>query len=245
MELQVKAFSDNKVIFSFGDCILADKQNYPLDIQYYRQNKNNLNNSPVGSILNLFQDVDFYIAPVTAMIRKKTLLKIKGFNNDKIYPFVDIPTFLNLSLEGDFAYINDVLGYYRKHEHSSWFTYAKKTQAMGKLELVSYLNYFVSKNKKVLKEKNISLFDKTSSTKQEKILNNKKKEKYLSLIKHEIAFGNYSHAKSISKNLLQKKELTTFTKAIALITASGLITNEYTFRIAGFAKLLFYKFTKK
>lgn len=238
--IQIKAFSNNKVIFSFGDCVLVDKQNYPLDVQYYLQNRNNLNNSPIGSILNLFQDVDFYIAPVTIMIRKTAILKINGFKNDNVYPFADIPTFLNLSLEGNFLYLNKILGYYRKHENSVWFNYAKETQAMGRTEIVHYLKFFATKNKNNLKKKNINLLDKISSEKQKKIINNKKKEKDLSIMKHEIAFGDYKHAKITSKKTLKKKQ-TLATKIFVLLIFSGLMENKNILKTLGRVKILSYK----
>jgi hypothetical protein len=50
------------------------------------------------------------------MIDKNALLSIGGFIQDEITPYVDYPTFLELSLRGRFYPSDKVMGYWRKHK---------------------------------------------------------------------------------------------------------------------------------
>ncbi len=70
-----------------------------------------LNNNPRGSILNVI--ITHFIPPVTVIIRKKNLDNIGGFLQVKPFPAVDLSTFLALSLEGSFFFIDQVLGTWR------------------------------------------------------------------------------------------------------------------------------------
>jgi len=144
---QVVSFNDKRVALSFGNCILVNKSGYPIKLFTYNENHNRLNNWPVGSILRLFYNLRFAIIPVTVIIKKSVLLKIGGFKKDTIYPFTDIPTFLRVAIEGRFAFVNEVLGYYRKQQKSYWFDFASKTSAMGREELLTTLENFLKVNK--------------------------------------------------------------------------------------------------
>lgn len=149
LEKQIKAFDDKSVIFSYGNWAMANQSGKTVYIRNYNKNKFNkefLNNDPPPSILNLFLTLKFDIGSQTVMIRKKTLLDIGGFQNDKHYPFVDIPTYLALSLKGKFTYIPYLLGYYRRTKKSCWFNFASLSKTMGREEIKKCINNFV-KNK--------------------------------------------------------------------------------------------------
>lgn len=238
---QIEMFKNPDVILSFGDCILVDKNNNPLGIQTHGQGKKYLNNSPIGSILYLFFDLDFYISPVTVMIKKIALQKIKGFKNDKLYPFIDLPTLLNLSLYGSFNYEKTILGYYRKHENSSWFNYAKNTNSMGRTEFIKLLTGFIKKNKKKLKKRNINTHDEKLLQNQNRMLDEKKKEVSLSLAKHYLAFFNFSQAKIISKEAMNQKNQSIPSKIFLLLVISGIINNKFLIKIAGYSRISIYK----
>ena len=135
LERQISMIEKSGAVFSYGDSIMTDSSGLPIKIFTYDYARDVLNNNPTGSILPLFATLKFSIIPVTAMIKTSALKDIGGFQKDNYYPFTDIPTFLALSLRGNFLYINDVLGYYRKQQNSSWFRFASKTRSMGKEEV--------------------------------------------------------------------------------------------------------------
>jgi len=57
-----------------------------------------------------------FIWPCTAMCRKSALLSIGGFKQAEYTPLVDYPTWLELSLIGNFSAVDEMLGYWRFHE---------------------------------------------------------------------------------------------------------------------------------
>lgn len=144
LEKQVNVFENEDVVLSYGNWAMTNQSGKTAYIRSYKKfDKNLLNNQPIYSILNLFLTLQFDIGSQTAMIRKKSLLKIGGFKNDKYYPFVDIPTYLHLALKGKFVYIPHVLGYYRRTVNSSWLNFASQSQTMGREEMKNCINNFV------------------------------------------------------------------------------------------------------
>lgn len=188
LQKQIKAFDDKKVVMSFGDCILVNRFGFPIRLFSYKNNKNLQNNRPIGSILKLFYSLSFSIIPVTVMIRKNTLTKIGGFRKDRYYPFVDIPTFIRLAIEGEFRYINEILGNYRKQEDSYWFDFASKTESMGRGEVKKCVSNFIDKNKMNKYYKNFKIDYNKVLLNQDKYLRIKRAIKPLSLFVNKLAF---------------------------------------------------------
>lgn len=188
IQKQLNNFQNPDVVLSFGDCVLTNQNGQPINLFTYQFKKNLLNNNPPGSVLYLFAGLDFSIIPASVIIRKKALFAIGGFKSDVHYPFTDIPTFLYLSLKGKFAYQQDILGFYRKQEASSWFDFAKNTTAMGKEEIQSCVNEFLDRNRrtavvgKILKNKDLLLSN------QKAFIKRKQKMKKLSLWLNNLAF---------------------------------------------------------
>jgi len=184
LSTQLSDFKDNNTVVSYGDFIMTDIFGYGIRIyKYNNKDKNLLNNNPSPSILKLFAGSDFFIMPVTLVIRKETLIQIGGFKNDTHYPFIDIPTILSLSTCGKFKYNENILGYYRKHKNSSWFNFAEKTISFGRIEAFLCINNFIKKNKIKI---NLSSIKK----KQSSYLEFKEKTKNLSLFYHKVAFSS-------------------------------------------------------
>ncbi|PIR78856.1 MAG: hypothetical protein COU26_04335 [Candidatus Levybacteria bacterium CG10_big_fil_rev_8_21_14_0_10_36_30] len=200
LEKQLIAFKNKDVVLSFGDAIVTTKNSHPFQIIDYRlYNKNLLENKPSGSIINLFFDLNFYLETATVLIRKSTLVRIGGFQSDKSYPFVDIPTWLVISLQGEFKYLNTILGYYRKHESSSWFNNAANTDAMLRTELSNLLTSFIKKNKKILEKKMIEI---PSYNKLNEALREKRQRKIFSIMLHKVVFGNKRDMKESGVNII-------------------------------------------
>ncbi len=148
---QVAAFTDKKVVLSYGNWAMTNQSGDAIYLKNYCGfNKNLLNNAPLGSILKLFLTLKFDLGSQTVIIRKKALDKIGGFQNSRFYPFIDIPTYLSLTLVGNFYYLPEVLGYYRRTKQSSWFHFAKLSKIIGREELRNCVNSFTKINSKKL-----------------------------------------------------------------------------------------------
>jgi len=188
LEKQIKGFKDSSVVLSFGDCIMTDEVGRGIKLFTYNLKKRHLQNSPKNAILELFTNLDFCIIPATVVIRKSALDSIGGFKKNTHYPFTDIPTFLHLSLAGNFSYKKGVLGFYRKQKASAWFDFVKDTAAMGRQEIQQCVNEFMERNKDNPKVKRILLNKRSVNSKQKKFILKKKKLKRLSLLLNRMAF---------------------------------------------------------
>ncbi|MBK8349859.1 MAG: hypothetical protein IPL08_20460 [Saprospiraceae bacterium] len=113
LELQVGEIDKDEncvLVWGRADSVSA-KSNFLLstnpDLDKY--NLRFYNNKPNGSILNIlfFRNC---IPALTILVRKDTLLNIGGFKQSHGLPLVDLPTLFELSLKGNFIFIQDVLG---------------------------------------------------------------------------------------------------------------------------------------
>jgi len=71
------------------------------------------------------------------MIRKEVLLP-KGFVEIKGVPFVDFPTWFVLTYKGRFAFVDDVLGYWRRYSTRT----SAKLWLMEKGEIKTYIYFW-------------------------------------------------------------------------------------------------------
>ena len=151
LAIQVPVFTDKNTVFSYGNWAMTSQSGNTIYVRNYKKfNKKLLNNQPKPNILKLFLSLQFDIGSQTVMIRRRSLLEIGGFKDDKNYPFVDIPTYLFLSLKGKFAYVPRVSGYYRRTENSSWLNFASKSSTMGREEIKNCINNFIKTKAKNL-----------------------------------------------------------------------------------------------
>ena len=127
------------------------------------------------------------------------LEKVGGFRRGNVYPFVDIPTFLRLALEGDFAYCHQTYSYYRKHADSSWFSIAQDKEATLREEVQKELLIFYEKHKHTFKQKHIPINVGQIIESQQKYLYNKRKSKMHNLLFHYFIFGDVSAISTIGK----------------------------------------------
>ncbi|MGD9977750.1 MAG: glycosyltransferase family 2 protein [Bacteroidales bacterium] len=93
-------------------------QVHPINIA---SNKQYYNNSPVGSIFNVI--FDDFLPPLTYFIRKESLDKIGGFSQVLPFPAVDLSTLLAISLQGQFVFIDEILGTWRLNPNQATKTY--------------------------------------------------------------------------------------------------------------------------
>lgn len=114
LELQMKAFEESNADISWGRGALTDSKGNiisyrPEDISPF------LGISRHDMLRNLlFQNP---ITACTVICKKRALNAIGGFKQPEFVPYVDRPTWLEMGLRGEFLAIDDILGYYRIHEH--------------------------------------------------------------------------------------------------------------------------------
>lgn len=110
LERQVPIFEIPRVILSWGKAAVIDDNKRIISTTHKRMKF--FNNDDIIKIL-LKQNI---IPACTVMCRKDVLLNSGGFKQIKNVPYVDYPTWLKLSLLGEFKFINDILGYWRLHD---------------------------------------------------------------------------------------------------------------------------------
>ena len=144
LKTQIKAFEDKDVVLSYGNWKFVSNNGVPIYTRKFSQfSTKKLNNDSPPIILDLFLTLQLPIISSTVILKKEVLKKIKGFQNNTYYPFVDIPTYLHSSLYGKFRYFNKVLGYYRRSYNSSWLSFIKRSSTAGKESIRNCVNNFI------------------------------------------------------------------------------------------------------
>lgn len=135
LEEQVRVFEKNNIVLCWGRKNTVNDKNEI--IAFDLQSLENCNNIPQEELIrNLI--VRNFIQPCTVMINRNALLSIGGFLQDKIAPYVDYNTFLELSLKGRFYALDEIMGYWRLHK--SQVTSQQKTD-MNNSSMVA-LNFY-------------------------------------------------------------------------------------------------------
>lgn len=121
LKLQVAAFDDKEVVLSFGHTQIVGPDGMPLGLIPNRKLPDEAKtNTPVGRAGMYMMSPTFltFTFPVSVLIRKSALEHIGGFHQPSYLPIVDYPTFLQLTLEGKFAFHKEILGFWRRHGES-------------------------------------------------------------------------------------------------------------------------------
>ena len=162
LKIQANVFKNPNIVLSWGKARVIDEKGNLFGKIPPIKNIESLNTKTEGFNLKklLF---DNFIPACTVICRKSALDAIGGFKQPEHTPYVDYPTWLWLSLEGQFFAIDNVLGYWRKHKNQ---ISTKKIMDMVKAEnyVIEFAKNLPDKKKKAL---NIDL--------DEIILNNKQR----------------------------------------------------------------------
>lgn len=112
------------VVLAYGYAEVIESRRYRLTRQkrwripgtdFSRQEPHRLNNTPIGALtLSLLSGNVFM--PVSSLIKRSALEQIGGFHTVSDGHAVDYATFLQLSLVGEFRFIPEVTGYWRRHD---------------------------------------------------------------------------------------------------------------------------------
>lgn len=120
----VPLFANPKVVLAHGASYWVVSLNNGRELSFRQRPLESfprgvVENKPVGESLKAFlYQLNAPITAVTVMIRRLALEKIGGFIQEPYLPLVDFTTFLRLALEGEFAYIDAIAGFWRKHASS-------------------------------------------------------------------------------------------------------------------------------
>ena len=120
LEIQILDFDDPAVVLSSGltsvdlgtsEGMITPVQMPPEDVR---------NNRPVGrAAIHMISPGSLtYTFPVSTVIRAAALRRIGGFQQPPYMLVVDFPTFLRLTVEGEYRFHEKVLGYWRRHTSS-------------------------------------------------------------------------------------------------------------------------------
>ncbi len=180
LEKQIHLFDDQDIVMTWGKVQEVDQGGRFLRMIPVFSLKDSIwQNDPPGVFLKkalLFNPIPFQ----SVIIRKESLLKIGGFIQPSHLPYMDYPTWLQLSLEGKFAVQDSILGYYRRHPSQvtlqdiervernlhhyvlQFFTslapHFKKYTAITKKELLTYLQVKESSVSKYCEVGRVMLF---------------------------------------------------------------------------------------
>ncbi len=147
LEEQVKLFKKEHIVFSWGKKNTINDRNEI--IAFDLPSLHTFKNMPPEEITRKLIVANF-IQPCTVMIDKKALISIGGFIQHKKTPYVDYPTFLELSLKGRFYPSDKILGYWRKHK--AQVTTLKETEMnVGFMVSVDFYEKLDPNHKKVIK----------------------------------------------------------------------------------------------
>jgi len=127
LEKQLRSLSDPEVVLSFGKTVITNSKGKPIFI--FPKNTKWFNNKTMPEIISKLLQESFIHAS-TVMCRKQSLLQIGGFKQPPDFPGVDRPTWLELGFIGRYQLMEEILGYWRRHETQVSTTMAI-TQAEG------------------------------------------------------------------------------------------------------------------
>lgn len=111
---QLISFKDPEVVLSWGDAYVTNKNGDNAKIFHRNIFKPN-ESIPKTIILKKMFLLTGFIPACTVMCKKNALLEIGGFKQPKNSPCVDRSTWLHLANEGKFYYLDEILGYWRRH----------------------------------------------------------------------------------------------------------------------------------
>lgn len=120
LETQAPDFEDERVVLSSGFTEIVRDGQVEGSTPVQSPAAEAANNVPVGraALWMVHPDNLTYTFPVATMLRASTLRAIGGFQQPPYLTLIDFPTFLRMSLEGEFRFHEKVLGYWRRHGQS-------------------------------------------------------------------------------------------------------------------------------
>lgn len=113
LEIQIRKFTGDDTVLSWGKAKNVDVNGNLLGV--LPKEVKSLMGLSRGQVLGRLL-LGNAMHSCTVICRKSALQSIGGFKQAKDMPYVDYPTWLELSMTGDFLPIDEILGCYRKHD---------------------------------------------------------------------------------------------------------------------------------
>ena len=168
LAIQIPYFSDNSILLTYGNCIVANESGKPLFYRRIITNENVRDNRPLGSALKEFVKAENFIYAQTVMIRKDALIKIGGFIQPDYLHLIDFPTWCRLALEGQFKAIPQPLGYWRRNIKSLTFS----NPHIISVGFIRYIKEFINQHSNRIQKLGIEINAEESQKKYIQELNN-------------------------------------------------------------------------
>jgi len=157
LERQIKTFDNPDVVLSYGICCVVNQKGKEICNTVIPGDPGAAFNDPIGSAFKELLFVRYsFILNSTVMLRRSVMKTIGGFvEAEGLYH--DFPTWVRLSLEGNFAPVPQCIGFHRKHPSAVTVNSDKKRHFTTR---VSFLRKFVLENEKKLHD--LGLFYETN-----------------------------------------------------------------------------------
>jgi len=126
LEAQVPSFERKEVVLTFGKAVIVNMDGRILGVtpENYQRYMSMSRNQMLRELL-----LGDFIPALTVMCRREALQKVGGFKQPKHAYYVDYPTWLELSLLGEFRFIDKVLAYWGKHGDNYSIKFAELNQS--------------------------------------------------------------------------------------------------------------------
>ena len=119
LEKQLPFFNEDEVVLTWGRGAYISIEDKLIGLMPFpkiiAKSKCVYQNKPIGIALKKLLLENFIVPASSIVIRKSTILSIGGFIQPLNVCFTDYPTWLELSLKGEFRFSNSILGYWRIH----------------------------------------------------------------------------------------------------------------------------------
>ncbi len=122
LSLQVPEFDDPAVVLVSGFAQVVDDEGTVLGrIPSEPMPGGAQTNQPIGTATRtMFEPFTLmFTFPVATMLRRSAVERIGGFRQPSDLPLVDYPTILALSVEGEFRFVPQTCGFWRRHAQST------------------------------------------------------------------------------------------------------------------------------
>lgn len=112
LEKQVPVFIRHEVVLSWGKAVFVNSNGETICVSH--RNLNWFKKTTREKVLRKMLLHNF-VSSSTVMCRKDALLSIGGFSQPEYAPYVDHPTWIELSLIGEVCAVDEIIGYWRRY----------------------------------------------------------------------------------------------------------------------------------
>lgn len=145
LSLQIQTFAIPEIILVWGKGVITNEYSTPIYTLSTIRTSARFKDFSCSTILKMIKKGNYLFPTCTVMIRKESIMKIGGFQPSPSGSYVDLPTWLKISLtykeKGIFRFYNKNLGYWRTHSHQVSLKYRAQ-------QLFDYANLLLQYNLK-------------------------------------------------------------------------------------------------